>query len=64
MTPEGNRRRLRALMKTHKLTAEDVADMLCIARGTVYAWRVRRNPMPDWAVELLTLKLTQTATAE
>ncbi len=57
-----NNEKLIELMRTHGLTAQDVADLLFVSITTVQHWRVRPdaagfNPMPDGMLELLQLKL-------
>ena len=59
-----NTQKLRDLMACHRLKVGDVARILNRKPHTVRVWRVTKTtrPIPDNALELLTLKLQQAAT--
>lgn len=52
-------KKLRAIMKKHKLKARDVADMLGREPSTVRVWRCQhtKRVIPQDTLELLELKL-------
>ena len=49
------RKALRALMKRHALTSQDVAELLCVEQITVQAWLSvgQTRPIPDRQLTLL-----------
>lgn len=53
--------RLRVLMAQHRLTAEQVGEMVNREPGTVYQWRRGYRDMPDELLELLERKLAPSA---
>jgi len=59
-----NREKLMDLMVTHGLDRRAIADLVRVKRETVDRWLVSHESkhseeMPDMAIELLELKLTQ-----
>lgn len=56
-----NTKKLRTLMRQHKLQAADVAAMLGRQANTVRIWRVKETPrpIPNDALKLLGMMLAQ-----
>ena len=48
---------LAALLEKHNISGNKAAIMLGKHPVTVYKWRAGIEPTPQWAIELLTLKL-------
>jgi transcriptional regulator with XRE-family HTH domain len=47
------RLKLRTLMKLHKLTAQEVADLLDVHPITIAKWRAGTHPMPEASLRYL-----------
>lgn len=61
-----NTERLHQLMEKHKLTAEDVAEILSREVNTVRVWRVKETvrPIPDDSLRVLEMTLQLRAVKE